>query len=148
MPRFEFRLSPLLSLRETVRDEKRELLADALRVAEGIDAQLAEIAELMAHIKRRQAAGVGRVDVDRLLDASRYETVLMVERMRLEQQRAAVAEEIERRRQALAAADVEVRVLEKLRDKQAERFRLEQERQDAKRLDEVASLRHAAAEEG
>ena len=50
-----------------------------------------------------------------------------------------MAAEIERRRQALVEADREVRVLEKLRQRQAEQHRREEELREAKRLDEVAA---------
>jgi flagellar protein FliJ len=59
-------------------------------------------------------------------------------------QRKQLAVEIERRREALLAANREVRVLEKLRDHQMERYREEENRRDIKRLDEVAGQRAAA----
>ena len=50
-----------------------------------------------------------------------------------------MAAEIERRRQALVEADREVRVLEKLRQRQAEQHRRDEDLREVKRLDEVAS---------
>ena len=49
-----------------------------------------------------------------------------------------MAEEIERRRQTLVQANRDVRVLEKLREKQAGRHRQEEDRRETKVLDEVA----------
>ena len=46
----------------------------------------------------------------------------------------------------LVVADRDVRVLEKLREKQARRHRLEEDRQEAKRLDEVAGRRKVREE--
>ncbi len=46
--------------------------------------------------------------------------------------------EIDRRRQVLAEANREVRVLENLRDKQAGQHRQQEDRREMKRLDEVA----------
>ena len=84
-------------------------------------------------------AGPGDVDVDRLVEAQRYEvaTARPAEPIRRGSARA-VADEIERRRQALVEANREVRVLEKLREKQADQHRHEEQRRDVKRLDEVA----------
>jgi flagellar export protein FliJ len=48
---------------------------------------------------------------------------------------------MEHRRVALAEANREVRVLEKLRDRQHERHRQEENRQEIKELDEVAGRR-------
>ena len=50
-----------------------------------------------------------------------------------------MAAEIERRRQALVEADREVRVLEKLRERQLEQHRREEELRETKRLDEVVT---------
>lgn len=46
--------------------------------------------------------------------------------------------EIERRRQVLAEANRDLRVLENLRDKQAGQHRQQEERREMKRIDEVA----------
>ena len=53
-------------------------------------------------------------------------------------QRETVQAEVQRRRQALAEANREVRVLENLREKQAEEHRREEDRGETKRLDEAA----------
>jgi flagellar export protein FliJ len=91
----------------------------------------------------RRAAGPGAIDVDQLIEAQRYELNLRAQQRQLEQQRQAVAAEIERRRQALVAANRDVRVLEKLRDKQAVRHQQDENRRDIKLLDEVAQQRAA-----
>lgn len=148
MTRFRFRLATLLRLREAARDERRAALAEAYRVdevlvgrAEQLDQELARLRARMRHV-----AGPGQVDVDELLEAQRYELSLRAGRGRLDEQRRSVAEEIERRRELLAEANREVRVLEKLREKQARRHREEQARQEIKLLDETAQ-RRAAPEE-
>jgi len=53
---------------------------------------------------------------------------------------------VHKRREAVVAADREVRVLEKLRDSQHERHRDEETKQEAKRLDEMAVLRYRPEE--
>jgi len=65
---------------------------------------------------------------------------LKAHRKQLEGQREQVAVEIERRREVLVAANREVRVLEKLREKQSQRHREEENRREAKQLDEAAVL--------
>ncbi len=81
----------------------------------------------------------GGVDIDRLVEAQRYELVTRAQQGKIAQQRETVAGEIERRRQALVEADREVRVLEKLRERQVEQHRREEEVREARRLDEVAT---------
>jgi flagellar protein FliJ len=148
MPSFQFRLTTLLRLREAWRDERRTQLAEAQQAEQLILDRIAEIERELADAERRSldAARPGVVNVDRLADAARYEMILKVERQSADQQRQAVAAEVHKRREALVAADREVRVLEKLRDSQHERHRDEEARQEAKRLDEMAVLRHRPKE--
>jgi len=140
---FKFRLAPLLKLRAATRGERRAALAEAYRVDEVLRQRLAAVAgELQAlGAERRRLAAPGAVNVDRLVESQRYEIVARAQEAQLVRQREGVAAEIQRRRQALVEADREVRVLEKLRDRQAEAFRREEERKEAKRLDEVAFQR-------
>jgi flagellar protein FliJ len=148
MPSFQFRLSTLLRLREAWRDERRTQLAEAQQAEQLILDRIAEIERELADAERRalDAARPGVVNVDRLADSARFEMILKVERQSADQQRQAVAEEVQKRREALVAADREVRVLEKLRDSQHERHRDEEAKQEAKRLDEMAVLRYRPKE--
>jgi flagellar export protein FliJ len=55
------------------------------------------------------------------------------------QDAAALATEIDARQQALAAAEREVRVLDKLRERQHEQFRYDQSRREINAADELAT---------
>ena len=141
MTSFRFRLKTLLQLRENERDERRSRLADAQQ-AENIVNQ--RIYELDADLDRLRAQAAqrsrpGRMDVDALMELQRYELLLKAERQATVQQRELVAAEVERRREALVAADREVRVLERLRETQQQRHRQTEERQERKVLDEIAT---------
>ena len=147
MARFHFRLASLLRLREAARDERRRHLAEALR-AESVLRDHRAALEKNVEVMRRQAraaAQPGHIDVDRLLEAQRYELALRAQVAIAEQQAAELRQEIENRRQALVAADREVRVLEKLRQRHLERFRAEEARREVKRMDEIASLAYSNA---
>ena len=147
MARFQFRLATLERLRESLRDERRAQLAEAFRLADALAEQKRHVAENLREIARSRAVVSGVVDVEKLLAATRYEAVLLVEQAQLERQAAAVAVEIEKRREALVAADRDVRTLEKLREAQQARHRAEQEKKSCKLLDEMA-LRGYGGEEG
>lgn len=138
----KFRLATLLRLKEADRDDRRGELAEAFRAAETIDERLAEVRQNLEGLRKLQTVGAGGVDVDRLIEAGRYEMVLRVQQLQLEQNRQQVQAEVERRREILVAADREVRVLEKLRENQQQKERAELERQAMKRLDEVAGQGH------
>ena len=136
---FKFRLATLLRVREQTRDQRRAALAEAYRVDEVLRRQAERIAEELHALKElcRATAGPGTVDVDRLVEAQRYEMVARKQQADIGRQRESVAAEIDRRRQSLVEADRDVKLLERLRERQAEQNRAEQQRQDVKRLDEV-----------
>jgi flagellar FliJ protein len=143
MARFKFRLATLLRLREATRDERRAELAEAYRaddvLREYSDRVGRELGWLQAQC--RKVAGPGTVDVDRLVEAQRYEVILRAQRRQLAERLDALGTEIDRRRQSLVAADRDVRLLERLREKQARRHLREENRREIKELDEVAGRR-------
>jgi flagellar protein FliJ len=154
MVKFKFRLAALLRLRESRRDECRAALAEAYRVDEVLLRQFEGMGQELDILREfcRLKVSPGTVDIDRLVEAQRYELVTRAKQRQVQQQREVVGAEIERRRQALVEADREVRVLEKLRERQTEQHRREEELREVKRLDEVASQQtyrrmHEAAEE-
>lgn len=149
MPAFQFRLTTVLRLREAVRDERRGELADALRVDSALRDKLAEFAAELNSLRLEchRASGPGRVPIDGLLDAQRFELHVRGEQATVQSQLQALAGEIERRRLALVEADREVRVLEKLREARQAEHAVDERRQEAKELDEVAA-RCVAREDG
>jgi flagellar protein FliJ len=149
MARFKFRMATLLKLREAARDERRSELAQAYRADDVLAEHLEQVrVELNALVNQcRKAVGPGTINIDRLIEAQRYEIILKVRQQGLNEQRGKLAAEIERRRVALLAANRDVRILEKLRERQVEQYNQAENRLDIKRLDEVARLQALAAEE-
>ncbi|RMF88177.1 MAG: flagellar export protein FliJ [Planctomycetota bacterium] len=145
---FRFRLQPLQRLREHARDQRRAELAQALEALELVEQKQRELAEELERATglQRQAAKPGSIDVDTIMAVRRYQMALYAQAAQLQQQAAAIAEEIERRREALAQADREVRVLEKLRERQLERYRSEEQRREMKVMDETAAQRYLRQE--
>jgi len=139
MSRFQFRLATLKKLREAVRDQRRSELGDAIRADAILEEQLLALDRAMQSMVEecRAACGPGPVDVDRLTQAHLHSLLLEGQRRFLEHHRRQLAEEIERRREALAQADREVRILERLETKQAQRWRRRQLQQEIRHLDEV-----------
>jgi flagellar protein FliJ len=139
---FHFRLQTLLRLRVAERDERRADLAKAFRAEavlreqeQGLESDRAELAK-----QGRRLKSPGAADVDALLRTHRYEVVLAAQSRQVASQLTQVRAEIERRRQALVEADRQVRVLEKLRQRQAEAHRQQEQRLENKRFDEQAQL--------
>ncbi|MGE0606126.1 MAG: flagellar export protein FliJ [Pirellulales bacterium] len=148
MPTYRFRLATLLKLRETTRDERRSQLAEAQRIETLIEEQLHEVEQSMTGLlaERSRSSSPGPINVDRLLDAQRYELTLRSRDRDLRQQLASVRLEVERRRLILAEANREVRVLETLRESQQQQHTSAELTAEQKLLDESALLRYAREE--
>ena len=148
MAKFKFRLETLLRLRGAARDRRRQELAEAYRVEELIQREQARVEEDMGELTRqsREACGPGELNLDRLLDARRYELVLRAQQKFLGRQQEAVETQIEKRRDALVEASRGVRVLELLREKLDRRHQEQENRQLTKQLDDVAGRRRAREE--
>jgi flagellar FliJ protein len=140
MATFQFRMTTLLRVREGVRDECRLQLTEAQRAEDIILARISEIDEELGGLRvhTQRVSGPGPVNVDRLLDAGRFEMILKAERFAAEEQLKTVAAEVDRRRQLLVEADREVKVLVKLREQQTARHRFEEGKRETKRLDATA----------
>ena len=148
MSDFRFRLKTLLRMRESGRDERRGRLAEAYVAEQKL---LEKHAELQAELDELKGYGrvsgqVGTVELERLLAAHRFGLVVQLEMQTVARQQKLLAEEIEKRRQALVIADREVRVLETLRDKQRERHQLAEAAQAMKLIDELAGRQWWEAE--
>ena len=141
MSRFQFRLSTLKKLRESHRDELRLKLGEAYRAERLLAERAAAIRteEEEAQEVQRGILDASTTDVSQLLDAQRYVAVLRNELTTLHNQSQMLATEIEKRRQALVAADQQVRVLEKLHERQLEAHERKLLKAEVKVMDEIAS---------
>ena len=142
MPPFQFRLLTLLRLRIADRDERRGELAKAQRAADILRQQREQLETDLADNQNlsRRMKSPGAVNVDSLLQISRFELLLKAQRQHLLSQEKQVAAEIERRRQILVEADRQVRVLEKLDENQRRQHSRLESQAAAKELDEIAGL--------
>jgi flagellar FliJ protein len=143
MAKYKFRLATLQKLREARRDRERSALAEAYRADQVLADRRAELSaeEVELRALQRSAAAAKYLNVNRLLEAQRYELVLKARGAEIARHQAALAVETERRRQQLIEADREVRVLERLHERKLQEHRRVELRDEIKELDEVASRR-------
>jgi flagellar FliJ protein len=146
MAKYRFRLATVQKVREARRDRERAALAEAFRAEQVLADRRAELSiEAVELLKlQRSAMASPTLDVNRLLEAQRYELVLKSRGMELAKQEAMLAAETERRRQQLIEADRDVRVLERLDERHLQEHRRRAMRAEVKQLDEVANRRPAA----
>ena len=140
MSKFHFRLATLLRLRQAARDERRLQLAESQRADQELHDRLETLKTQRKQLQNecREAAGPGRVNLARLVEAHHFDAALRLEEMEMKQRRRALAVEIEQRRQSLVEADRDVQSLEKLHDGQWQNYYQEENRRENKRLDEAA----------
>ena len=128
-------------MREEARDLCRHELARANQAADILKQQQTdlgmELQELAGQLLKAQTTG--EVTVDWVMELRRYEVVLKLQVAQLDEQLKQVEEEVERRRERLALADQEVRVLERLKANQKIEWLEREQRIEQNQSDEVAS---------
>ena len=140
MAHYRSNLLSLHKLRTAARDTQQQRVADALRAEAALNEQVATIQAEAAAIKRvHRMARVGEFSVSRVLEIERYELVLKARTTDLTKQQEAVAFEVERRREELAIAEQQLRVVEKLDDRRRREFERREARQEQAILDEIAT---------
>jgi len=146
MAKYTFRLKTLQKLREARRDQDRASLADAFRAEQVLTEKRVELAaeELALREVQRSAASGRYLDVNRLVEAQRYDLLLKARCQELTKQGTLLAAEIERRRLALVEADREVRVLQRLDERRRSEHNRNMQRLETRQLDEAAAVRWQA----
>ena len=145
MKAFQFRLQTLQRLREQTRDVAQRDLASALlqqtELQQHTDVLQGELQGLENHM--RSAVKRTKLDVDRVMDGHRHQLSLQAKLAQLGKAMAEAKAEVQRCREKLTEADREVKVLEKLHERQLAEHARQQAQHEAKQLDEVASTRVA-----
>jgi len=143
MSKYRFRLETLHRLRALHRDQQRAALAEAYQAEQVLADRRAELAGQQSELRDLQRAAMtgGYLDVNRLIEAQRYEMVLDAGQQQLVEHSLRLAIEVERRRLAVVEADRSVRALELLDERQRREHARQQRRLEVKQLDEVAITR-------
>lgn len=126
---FQFRLQALLELRTRTRDAARQKLADALASQREVDARREQMSlDIRQHENQVRDLGTGQINIARLNRQRHYLTHLGQQLRTSQQEATEAAKLVEQRQSELAIAEQEVRLLEKLREKQSDEFYYEQEK--------------------
>jgi flagellar FliJ protein len=147
MAKFSFRLETLLRLRLAERDTCRHALADLISRDQALEHRVAQIDAELRILAQEVAERSSVAHVARRIEFERYANAQRAERAQCEEKRAALAEQIAIQREALLAADQEVRSLERLREEQQAAFQADQQRREQRELDDIALRGHLAQHE-
>ena len=150
MGAFTFRLQSVLKVKREARDQARYELARALQAETILKTQQEEgqeeVRQLLSQLVKAQTTG--EISVDWIMELRRYEVVLKTQLAQVLEQMEQVGGEVERRRDLLANADREVKVLERLEAKKKNEWLKREQRLEQVENDEAAGqvfLRRQAA---
>lgn len=141
---FTFRLEPLITIRDNVLKECQGELAKAYQARMILAEALQDVEKQIEDgiITARSLMQTGQiVKVDYLIGLRRQEMFLRANQNDLIQKIQIVDEEIERRRTAVTSANKELKIVENLKEKRFTKYLEEENKSDAKMMDEIASKR-------
>ena len=151
MAKFVFKLEGVLRQREQVEQEKQRILAAR-------QSQLVELQNMLLQIQREVSASnddirqnhlVGRLNMEFLAAHRRFLTGMQRQAMGAIQKMQLAQRAVDEARAALAEAAKERKAIEKLREKQLERWQSEQNRRELAEMDEIGmQLAYQALTEG
>ena len=134
----------VLKLRRRVRDARRSEVAEVVQARDLLLQRRRKLeAERQTALARRTRGAHGAVNVDQLIEESRFDAELLAQQAVLAEQDAALAAEEEKRRGAVAAADVDVKVMEKLESRVREREQAQRRRREDRELADVINAQAA-----
>src|SRR5262245_54016690 len=139
MAKFEFKLEGVLRQRKHVEQQKQRELA--LKQRQLVEMQ-AELQQLQAKVQQanddvRQNRLVGRLDMQFLAAHRRFLAGIQRQGVAIAQKMALAQRAVDDARAALAEAARQRKVIEKLREKQLQRWRADIERRELAELDEI-----------
>ena len=141
MAQFKFKLQPILRHRETLERERQRDYALALAKVKDLQDQLTNLNQILTDTNAdvRDNRLTGKIDVNFITAHRRYLLGVQRKAMDLVTQIANAQSQAETARANLAEAAKQKKVLEKLREKQEQRWKDETARKEAIALDEVAT---------
>jgi flagellar protein FliJ len=149
MARFVFKLEGVLRHRQFVERQRQRELAE-------LESQMSVLQNALRDLDQRTQSNtddlrrnhlVGRLDLNYLAAHRRYVIATQRQAMELAQQMGLLQRQIDQARSALAESAKQRKIIEKLREKQWERWKADEDRREMIDLDEAAiQLSYAAAQ--
>lgn len=141
--KFQFRFASILQLRQQARDDAGMAMGQAIAAIKRIDDHRNEIESERQTLRQMDQTRIGNVSVDSLLAGGRYDLQLLTQLESLAQTKTQLLQELDRRRQALAAAEAEVKRFERLEAKDRQRFLAEQAKCEQAEIDDATLRKYA-----
>jgi flagellar protein FliJ len=139
MAKFTFKLQALLRHRKNLEHDRQRELAEVQKQFVALQNELKEMNDQVtqATLDVRNTKLVGTLDLNYLAAHRRFTTAMQRKAMTLVQRMALVQRDVEAAQTALAEAAKQRKIVEKLREKQFERWQVDAARKETTELDEV-----------
>ena len=139
MPRFKFQLEGVLEHRKNIEEEKQRALAGVLAEMQRLKNELVELDQVArgAVTDLRENRLTGHLDMSFLAAHRRFTGSVQRKAVAIAQKMALVQRQIDEARAALGAAAKDRKIIEKLRERQLERWQGQQHRQEMDELDDI-----------
>ncbi|HEV8604144.1 MAG TPA: flagellar export protein FliJ [Tepidisphaeraceae bacterium] len=139
MKGFEFKLEGVLEHRRNIENEKQRALAEVLAEMQRLKNELAELDRVArgATADLRENRLVGRLDMSFLAAHRRFTGSVQRKAIALAQKMALVQRQIDEARSTLSEAAKQRKIIEKLRERQLERWKMQRNRQENEELDDI-----------
>lgn len=139
MAKFDFPLEGVLRQRKNVEQERQRALAAVQLQMTQLQSELKDLDQTAqdALLDLRQNGLVGHIDMGFIAAHRRFTGAVQRKAMGLVQRMALVQREIDQKRAALAQAAKERKIIEKLKEKQHQRWLEDQNRREIAQMDEI-----------
>ena len=141
--RFTFRFDTLLKIRRQREDEHKRIVADRLteiaRVQQEIDGLQRQITDELQAVRDGQSPGT--IDMQKIVRHRHWLGRLHKSILDSQARQGYLEGQLVQERAALAEAAKQRRILEKLKEHQLERYRIEQNRQETREADDLTGVR-------
>jgi len=139
MPRFKFQLEGVLEHRKNIEEAKQRALAAVLAEMQRLKNELVELDQVArgAVADLRQNRLTGALDMSFLAAHRRFTGSVQRKAVAIAQKMALVQRQIDEARVSLSEAAKQRKIIEKLRERQLERWQSQQHRQEMDELDDI-----------
>jgi len=140
---YKFRFDTLLKIHRRTRDEAGADVGKANEAIQKIDEQTESLLD-QRNMMLQQAgrSRIGSISSDSILSQGRYDAQLQSDIHSLGETRDQLEQELQRRQQALIAAEAEVKRFERLEENEIATYRTTQQRREQAESDEAAATRY------
>jgi len=147
---FRFRLETVRRLREQARDAQRRVVADAARVVKSAEDRIEQSSRELRTVsaESRDARRMGRLDAVLLRRHQHYRGWLQRKIVQFQEELSAKRAELDRQRAKLAETQKDLKVIEKLRERQLQRHLTEVDREERLDHDEAAQQQYMRGRQG